>query len=351
MATDSARRSRDAIVEVLDAYGVKYWEGQKGTGTIASIEFHGGGTVQRILYAGGDQHGAQKARTATRRKLETLGFQRPLDPEPPLEPQIVEQPSEPQIIEQPSEPIPLPAPPSAVDHIDHPPRFTDGGYVVYQHSQYHIPNLPVGYIAIHCPDGLLVEQGNFLCIPLHAKDQAWSITPDEYRRHFIPQTQTAAIMPQDAPLEEPPSEAPSVETKVDIPEIEQPPAVSFPVVQTEETTPFRRLVGPFSRRAKITPQIGRVLVALYNVHHTGRTEISAKGLRSFMQQPDKLQVATSLSYSVRHHLVEKTKGDTVYEWRLTEEGTKAVQQIGTWPWDDRRLARPKWLRLLVEEEA
>lgn len=346
MATDSARRSRDAIVSVLTEYGVSFWDGKKGTGTIACIEFQHGGEVQQILYSGGDQHGAQKAKVATRRKLEALGIQRPLDPEPELPP------DPPPVVIQ---PLPIPEPPAVENPPDanEPPRFADDGYVIYQHSRYFMPGQPVGYIAVHIPHGLIVEEGNLLCIPLHKPDEAWSLTEDEFRRHFVPQ-KPAPVSENPLPVvrhpDSPPVEDETVEPEFTGAEPTTSPTVSFPTSQPS-ANPFRLLVGPFGRQPRVTPQVGRVLVALYNLHHTGREHISAKALQSYMRQSDKDRVSTALSYAIRYKLVDRIKRGTVFEWFLSEEGIKAVQQVGTWPWDEMNLSHPKWLRALVDHNA
>jgi hypothetical protein len=145
---------------------------------------------------------------------------------------------------------------------------------------------------------------------------------------------------------EPIPDAESVEAS----EMEQPALGPLDVFADVPTFPAPRQFSTrkgMVQRNGVSPQMGRVLVAMYHLTNNGQREIFPSAIAEIVSVVDGRQVSGMLSGAIKLGYVQKGKvGDNGRgSYRLTASGERAVSGLGTWPWDVRELGYPPWLTI------
>jgi hypothetical protein len=359
MGQDAVKRVRSAITSVMDQYGVPYQDVRKSNHPAIRIVV--GGQTRTITYGGGDPRAHLNARTQTRRMLAQLGLIHnecpPTDADIPASVATdegslcMENPYNDVLIED--------APPDedtrnvdtnedmVADTVaettepisqDSVPRTTDAGYVIFNSVKYNTPQFRLSqgrFFAIELDRDLIAAKGTYLVIPIDIPDTVWDMPPHEFRSCFTPvapepsTTQSQPVEPANSPIEAPP--IPSVDV----------------VVDDEQPAQYPRSTPASEPKPGVSPQMGRVLLAIQHLHQQGEVEVAGPMIQSLLSPVDAKQVSGMLSAAIKLRYV--TRGSALdagrgTRYKLNAAGRKLAQTLGTWPYDHRGLAVPPWLR-------
>jgi hypothetical protein len=249
-------------------------------------------------------------------------------------------------------------------------------YVVFSTAKYQQPEVsPIEgkFIAIELDRDLMAERGRILVIPLHVPNVVWDMPKQEFLSCFSAVVRTqepqqierrppTIVQPETAEPDDPVEfdeldrqpelaqagdddsetieEQPHVD---DIAEFDQDSGVyDTPAVFPSSSS----LRGPRKvRRSGVSPQLGRVLVAMHHLSANGQDDLLTANIQAIVSPVDAKQVSGMISSAIRSGYVEKgdsASGRASY-YSLTKTGNKLAATLGTWPWDVRGLGYPEWL--------
>lgn len=393
---DSARRVRMAITRVMEENGIPYRDDFR-SGRRA-ISFTALGHERTITYSGGDYRADKNARTQARRILTELGvvlvqksaFASMAESEKPTEmdthsnmsmnkPENDAQ-TETGAMENSDETKPsvtaavtLERSYAADDATGHmtaeTPLRVDDEYVLFTSTKYNMPQFRPStghFIAIILDRDLIASKGEVLVIPTHLDNVVWEMPLHQFRCCFEParsavapgepiRDQTATVPPAEIPpvvLQQQPEptvrrrESEAARRDVIVEDAEPATVASFP-------PPRKHGSDQSSIPNGVSPQLGRVLMAMYYLKRNGQTKVASSAMQEILTAGDARQVAGMMGQAVKLGWVKRlnvaTSGGRGYNYKLTIVGERVAETLGTWPWDVREMDYPSWL-LVAEDD-
>jgi DNA-binding MarR family transcriptional regulator len=362
MQHDARQRVRLAITDIMDEYGVAYEHVRKSNHP--AIRFTVFGQTRTLTYSGGDPRAHLNARSQAKRLLQRLGLT-PLhlsDSTKHLQTvkkgQTMSNTGASEAIaedividienEVKSEEAKIDTPKTESPSQPEIRRFVDTGYVLFESAKYNVPQYKLStgrFIAVRLKEELILPVGHMLVVPLDVPDVVLGMPEQDFRVFFTRAEVTEPVT----------QKAETVVNKAnDIPKTSEPEIFDLEPeddidVDVESAPHF----PPPSKRPRsdvnygVSPQMGRVLLALYYLHQKGAKEIATSAIQALLSPVDAKQVSGMLSaaikqgYVVRGSAIETGRG-TYY--RLLSKGRTRAQSLRTWPYDHRGLAVPPWLR-------